>query len=308
MERHLNSSIPNTAMIAAIGLDVDDTFVRFVSYAAEKGCSIQPVNLRAAVEGDWNFEIPGGIARLYYHDQRIELRPEYSYFCRIIDLSTRNNDKTVRDRWRSLLRALKVWLDSVRGNVINRSLSGAHNSSKPLHETILKSLGLQVPPSITSSDRTELLDFLRGGACISKTVCGTRADTRTITAAELECFETSSGPIHVQRYVQGADARIHVVGEQLVAQRVSVSQVDYRRAGGISTMELFDLPEQIKRSVVDATRSLGLGFAGWDFKIDNFDNFWCLEANPMPGYSPYDIRSSGAISDLLIAQLDSGAR
>jgi hypothetical protein len=295
-------------MIVAVGLDVDDTFVRFVSYASERGASIQPVNLRSAVEGDWNFEVPGGIGVLQHHGETIELRPDYSYFCRIIDLSPHISDLSVRDRWRSLLRALKVWLDSVSGSVINRSLSGAHNSSKPLHESVLQSLGFHVPASITSSDRTELLGFVRAGICISKTVCGTRADTCIVSTSELDTFESASGPIHLQRYVHGADARIHVVGEQVIAQRVSASQVDYRRAGGIAKMEVFNVPDPMKRALIDGTRSLGLGFSGWDFKIDESDKFWCLEANPMPGYSPYDIRCDGAISNALIAQLDRAVR
>lgn len=47
----------------------------------------------------------------------------------------------------------------------------------------------------------------------------------------------------------------------------------------------------------------GLVFAGWDVKLDREGRYWCLECNPMPGYSCYDRVGDGAISDALIKVL-----
>ena len=101
----------------------------------------------------------------------------------------------------------------------------------------------------------------------------------------------------------GADARVHVVSDEIVAQRLSADTVDYRRGGVMDDLEVFELPERIRDLVIAGTRHIGLAFAGWDFKIDSDEHYWCLEVNPMPGYSPYDLRCDGAITRTLLRYL-----
>ena len=291
-------------MIVAIGLDVDEPLARFVEGAVAAKVPLRLVNLRAAVEGDWRFEVPArGPAVLVQDGQSIELQPDDAYFCRLIDLSSQSTDPQKIRRWHALLSGLRAWLADIPGPVVNRGLAGAHNSSKPLHETILQELGFRVPESITGCDVDELRRFTRDGPTVSKTVCGTRAQTIEITDADLEGFIPESGPIHLQRMVTGADARVHVVGDDIVAQRLSAGTVDYRRGGVMDDLEVFGLPERIRDLVIVGTRHIGLAFAGWDFKIDNDEQYWCLEVNPMPGYSPYDLRCDGAITRALLRYL-----
>jgi D-alanine-D-alanine ligase-like ATP-grasp enzyme len=130
-----------------------------------------------------------------------------------------------------------------------------------------------------------------------------RADTETATEADFATFDPASGPVHLQRFIKGADVRVHVVGNEIVAQRLAASTVDYRRGGSMDDMETFEPPEDLRRLLVKATRSIGLEFAGWDFKVDADGVYWCLEANPMPGYGPYDAYSKGAISRALFRHL-----
>jgi hypothetical protein len=291
-------------MIVAIGLDVDEPFTRFVEGAVGAEVPLQLVNLRAAVEGDWRFQVPArGPAVLVQDGQSIELQPDDSYFCRLIDLSSQTADAQKSRRWQSLLGGLRAWLTDIPGPVVNRGLAGAHNSSKPLHETILQELGFRVPESITGCDVEELRRFTRDGPAVSKAVCGTRAQTIEITEADLEGFAPESGPIHLQRMVTGGDARVHVVGDDIVAQRLCSDTVDYRRGGVMDDLEVFELPERIRDLVITGTRQIGLAFAGWDFKIDGDEQYWCLEVNPMPGYSPYDLLCDGAITRALLRYL-----
>jgi RimK-like ATP-grasp domain len=291
-------------MIVAIGLDVDEPFARFVEGAMTAEVPLRLVNLRAAVEGDWRFEVPArGPAVLAQDGQSIELQPDDAFFCRLIDLSSQVSDAQKSRRWHALLGGLRAWLADLPGPVVNRGLAGAHNSSKPLHETILQELGFRVPESITGCDVDELRQFTRDGPTVSKTVCGTRAQTSEITEADLQGFVPESGPIHLQRMITGADARVHVVGDEIIAQRLSSNTVDYRRGGVMDDLEVFELAEPIRKLVIAGTRQIGLAFAGWDFKIDSDEQFWCLEVNPMPGYSPYDLRCDGAITRALLRYL-----
>src|ERR1700683_1833035 len=122
-------------MIVAIGLDIDDTFMRFVVRAVEFGVPIEVVNLRAAVVGDWRFKLPPRrSAILRYAERNIELQPEDAFYCRLIDLSSYTKDAGAARRWRTLTLALQQWVDAAPGVVVNRPFGGWHNGSKPLHE------------------------------------------------------------------------------------------------------------------------------------------------------------------------------
>jgi hypothetical protein len=290
-------------MIVAIGVDVDDTYVTFVQNALEAGTEPRCINLRVAVEGAWRFDLPArGPARLRYAGEDVALSPDDAYYCRLIDLS--GATPPLAKRWQGLMAALRAWLEAVPGRVANRPSGGLHNSSKPLHEAMLRGFGLRVPESLTSSDPETLRAFVREGATISKTVCGVRADTVMVTEEDLAGFDGGGGPVHLQRCVPGDDVRIHVVGEQVVAQRVEAGAVDYRRDGALGRMTIFEPPDALCDRLISSTAALGLAFAGWDFKIDEAGDYWCLEANPMPGYGPYDAYCDGAISRALRSYLD----
>jgi glutathione synthase/RimK-type ligase-like ATP-grasp enzyme len=194
-------------------------------------------------------------------------------------------------------------MDGIPGRVINRRDAGDHNGSKPLHEALLIRHGLLVPESVTTCDPAEIRAFLKQGRTVSKTVCGVRADTTEVTDADFDDFRPAAGPVHLQRLVEGADARIHVVGNEVIAQRIDSSGTDYRVTDGFDGLTTFDPDPATVDRIVCASRAMGLVFAGWDFKIDAAGRYWCLEANPMPGYGVYDHRCGGAISAALLRNL-----
>ncbi len=305
MERYRRRSVQGPdSVIVAIGVDVDHTFAHFVGQVLSNGVELTAINLRAVVQGDWRFELPPRAAAMVtMADSSIELDPDASFYCRLINLSSHAADEAMARRWHALFGGLGAWLNTVPGCVVNRPDSGAHNSSKPLHEAILSELGFRVPESVTSCCPDTLRSFIRAGSAISKPVSGVRADTMIATEAEFEAFDPASGPVHLQRQIVGADARIHVIGDRLIAQRISAGGVDYRREGRLNELRLFDPPTALRTLLIEASRTLGLHFAGWDFKIDADGAYWCLEANSMPGYSSYDEWCDGAISKALLQYL-----
>lgn len=292
-------------MITVIGLDVDPVVVRFLEVALQAGDHVRFINLRAAVRGRWQLSVPpqASPAVLSYADRRDELDPNGSYYCRLTDLSSQLADQAERRQWRALIPALDMWLRAVPGMVVNRSNVGSDNASKPLHEATLVGLGFNVPDGITTSSPQRIREFVAAGPTISKAVCGVRASAVLVTMADIEGFRPEQGPIHLQRQVPGSDARIHVVGESVIAQRLETTAADYREGGNFDNLTIFDPPDDIVSLVVSATKAIGLEFAGWDFRIGDDDTYWSLEVNPMPGYSPYDRRCDGAISRLLLGHL-----
>jgi hypothetical protein len=288
-------------LIYAVGLDVDPTFLHFLRNALDLGIEVQPVNLGAVEQ--WRLALPDdGASVIFAAGERIDLDPSAAYFCRLIDLSPALEPPAEASRSRGLLTALAAWLEHIPGRVVNRPGSRADNGTKPLHEVLLRRLGLRVPPALTASDGRRLREFAAAGPAVVKALSGVRADARLVSAGEFVAFDPASGPVHLQRYVEGDDVRVHVVADRVLALRIRSGAVDYRRAGN-AVYEEIGLPADFAANLVHATAACGLGFAGWDFKLDAAGDFWCLEANPMPGYDLYDRKLGGRISESLLAVL-----
>src|SRR5262249_51732839 len=154
------------------------------------------------------------------------------------------------------------------------------------------------------SDREQLLDFVAAGPAIAKALSGSRGDCRVVTGADFESFDERSGPVHVQRLVEGDDVRAHVIGEEVVAVRIH-SRADAYRLDTEAESEPWELPPDLAACLRAATRAFGLSFAGWDLRLDG-DRYWVFEANPMPGYDFYDQDLDGRITDALICHLLEG--
>ena len=109
-----------------------------------------------------------------------------------------------------------------------------------------------------------------------------------------------SGSAHT--FVAGNDV---VIGRDIHAEKIEATGIDYRDKSSRSVHSSTTIPDDLARRIIASTADLGLVFAGWDFKVDDNGNYWCLEANPMPGYDAYDRRSGGQISQSLIKLLKS---
>jgi hypothetical protein len=286
-------------MITAIGTAADPTFAHFVRFATAKDKLLQVIDLRALLKGNWKLTLPKLAPSFVILDgDHVELDPAGSYFCRLIDLSPvlPPADAAI---WRAMVSSFAIWLDAIPARVVNRPSAAPHNSSKPLHEAVLGQLGFKVPRSITSSHDEELLDFVHSTPCVIKSLSGARGDTVLIEPDMLRDFSTSAGPIHLQAFVQGDDLRVHVLGQRCFAEIITSSTVDYRTRAARTIHAPYALPESTQDKLTTATKTLGLDFAGWDFKI-SAGELICLEVNPMPGYSVYDRRCDAMISKALI--------
>ena len=115
-----------------------------------------------------------------------------------------------------------------------------------------------------------------------------RANARELLIDRLREYSADRGPLHLQRLIPGYDIRAHVVGEEIFAVRIDGGPaVDYR-TDRHARYSAVTLPGELKALLVEATRAQGMVFSGWDLKVDADERLWCLESNPMPGYSFYD--------------------
>jgi glutathione synthase/RimK-type ligase-like ATP-grasp enzyme len=291
--------------VLAIGIDSDPTIVYFLGECQRRGFAIEAINVREiAARGSWTISFPQCSTDEIELDGRVWKLAEFSaVYSRLIDLTAFQVDPLLQARWYGLSTALVSWLQTSPAAVVNRPFAGLHNSAKPLHEHLLATYEFNVPSALTTSDPAEMLLFMGNRKVVAKALSGTRADTRLVTESDISAYDSTQGPVHMQYFISGRDVRAHVVGQTVISVLVEAGGVDYRAAGETPTFSPFQLPSELEARLVRATRSLGLAFAGWDFKLDAEGIYWCLEANPQPGYNFYDRVVDGKITDAIMAFL-----
>ena len=289
-------------MITAIGLSTDPTLRHFVAQCRTSGTEVELVDLHDLALADWMFPLPGQDAIWRDGETERHLPAAGRYYVRPIDLSSVVESRRDSLSWQSMVQALNAWLESIgEAIVINRPGHFQDNGSKPLHEALLARRGFLVPPSLTSSDAAALSAFARAPSIV-KTISGACADCWGVTPDDFAAFRPESGPVHLQRRVEGADVRAHVVGDSVLALRIDSEATDYRIDGEAAYAPV-TLPDALTERMTRTARDMGLIFSGWDFKVDRDGQYWLLEANPMPGYNSYDKRLDGSITAALVALL-----
>jgi hypothetical protein len=288
-------------MITVIGLGNDPTIRHFIDHAHHAGIAVRLVDLHELASGDWLFPLPGQDASWRHGGPVATVPKDDPCYVRIIDLSPATTSQRETLAWQGMLCGITAWLETIPARVINRPGHALDNGSKPLHEALLARLGFRVPPSITSSDADILAAFARLPAVV-KSISGIRADCWSVTPGDLAGFDPHSGPIHLQRRIEGADIRAHVVDQQVIAAEIVADSVDYRIDSAAEYAPL-ELPDGLCARMVAAARDMRLEFSGWDFKRDRDGTCWLLEVNPMPGYHAYDRHLDGRITAALTATL-----
>ena len=290
-------------MIGIAGTKADPVMVHFATRCVLGDIPFAVLDLMdVSAAGDWRLSTPPDPGDFISGTERVRLADLTGLYMRPIYLGSTSQHIA---RWHGLMEGLGAWMDEAELLVINRPGANQLNSYKPAHYAWLRANGLLVPSSLLSADLGRVRRFVAEGRTVVKPVCGVRARTREISAGDLNRLASSEGPVLVQRLVEGDDVRVHVVGDAVIACRFSSTAIDYR-SDREAERSVVHIPSDLAHLLVAKTAEQGLVFAGWDFKVDRDGTYWCLECNPMPGYSFYDRVCEGAISDALIRLLCGG--
>jgi glutathione synthase/RimK-type ligase-like ATP-grasp enzyme len=197
--------------------------------------------------------------------------------------------------------------------VVNRPAAGRSNWSKPFQARLIKAAGLGVPETIVTTDPGVARRFVdEHGRVVYKSVSGRRSIVAAIEAGDPALDErldtVRNGPVQLQRWIDGTDVRVHVVGDRCFATAIASSSVDYRYAALIGESPSFTsttVPDAVAARCVDVTSEMGLLVSGVDLSVDAGGAWYCFEVNPAPGFTYYEDHTgqpiAAAVADLLTA-------
>jgi hypothetical protein len=192
--------------------------------------------------------------------------------------------------------------------VINRPGRGRSNGSKPVQLLRLRQCGFLVPDSWSTNmaDAPGLSQRLAHGDLVYKSNSAMRSIVARGGPRDSQRLgELANCPVLFQQYIAGPDVRVHLIGDRVFGQEIRATTVDYRYPELFDEVRYspIDVPDEVRQRCCAFGEQEGLTFVGFDFKIDRRGCWYCLEANPMPGYDGFDERLGGQVSSALIDRL-----
>ncbi len=221
-------------------------------------------------------------------------------------------DSPLRRYCRSLHDALSQWCEISPARVVNRAAAMASNSSKPYQAQLIRQHGFEIPETLITNDPELVQEFRRQhGRIIYKSISGVRSIVQTFHDQDLERLNKIRWcPTQFQEFVEGDNIRVHVVGSEVFATRVTSEATDYRysrqQVGESAHLEATELADDVTQRCVDLARDLGLAFAGIDLKMTPDHRAYCFEVNPCPGFSYYEANTGQPIADAVARYLTHG--
>jgi hypothetical protein len=185
---------------------------------------------------------------------------------------------------------LTSWADLTPAFTVNRPSAMAANASKPFQAAWIERFGFKTPQCLVTTDAERVRDF-RGNYpdVIYKSISGTRSIVARLTDMDDERIDDVEWcPTQFQEYVEGRDVRVHVVGNEIFACRVTSDADDYRYAGqqGFDvTLEPCRLSAELTERCLAMSDEMGLYVSGIDLRETADGDWYCLEVNPSPGFT-----------------------
>lgn len=217
-------------------------------------------------------------------------------------------DSLKRMRCRTLHELLSAWLETTPARVVNRMGAMGSNFSKPYQAQLIQQNGFGVPDTLVTNDPDLVRTYRRHhGRVVYKSVSSVRSIVQELADNDMDRIDRIRWcPTMFQRYLEGVDIRVHVVGDMTIATRVETRATDYRYAhheGEDTGLTGIELDDEISARCVGLARDLGLEFAGVDLRIDPEGVVYCFEVNPSPAFSYYEAHTGQPIAETVARYL-----
>jgi glutathione synthase/RimK-type ligase-like ATP-grasp enzyme len=187
-----------------------------------------------------------------------------------------------------------AWAESTTAVVMNRPSAEATNHSKLFQATHILASGFSVPASLVTNEPDRVREFqARHLRVIYKSMSSVRSIVQELDGSALDAIG-QMGPVMFQQCVIGTNFRVHVVGEQTIACVIHSDSIDYRYAPW--DIAAFALPNDVAARCVALSERLGLVLSGIDLVRTSVGEWYCLEVNPNPAFSCYDLSEDKIIA------------
>jgi glutathione synthase/RimK-type ligase-like ATP-grasp enzyme len=309
----LLAGLPDEPPIARVATALDDLGIAFrmidqrrhadlhLSFDPAGAQGVLQGKLRCAGEEDITLE---GVTGLY---QRLHSDESFPELCKLPQTDP------ARQRFGRFVTLFTVFSDLCTGRVLNRTPGMGTNNSKPFQAQIIARAGFGIPRTLITNAPDRARAFVQdaraqGREVIFKSASAVRSIVRRVTAEDLDRLDRLRiCPVQFQERVEGCDVRVHVVGSEVFATRITTTGVDYRYAsrdeGGSTELEPFDLPPEVAKRAVALSQMLDLPLAGIDLRETPSGDWVCFEVNPSPAYSYYEANTGQPISTAIARYL-----
>jgi glutathione synthase/RimK-type ligase-like ATP-grasp enzyme len=222
-------------------------------------------------------------------------------------------DSSLRLYCQALHTTIMRWYEIAPARVLNRYEEIGSNYSKPYQAQLLLEQGFAVPETLITNQPDLVREFQRKhGQVIYKSISAVRSIVQTLQDEDLVRLNAIRAcPTQFQEFVEGTNMRVHTVGSSHVfAVTIRTSATDYRYAhlqGEQEQLEAVEIDDALAERCLRLAQALGLEFAGIDLKIRPDGTAYCLEVNPCPAFSYYEMHTGQPIARAVAGYLASAA-
>jgi hypothetical protein len=210
----------------------------------------------------------------------------------------------LRVQCQNLHAALLQWYELAPGRVLGRSADIAVSYSKPWQLQLIRQHGFSVPETLVTNDPAEVRRFRkRHGRVVFKSASYVRSVVDLLHGDDLDAVRFC--PVLFQQFIAGKNLRVHTVGKRVFATSIEASAVDYRYAQD-ETLQEMTVDEAFANRCVALATAFGVEFAGIDFRVTDNGEAYCLELNPSPAFSYYELKTGQPIARAVAEYLVSG--
>lgn len=221
-------------------------------------------------------------------------------------------DSVSRRHCANLHAAMMQWHDVASGRVLNRSSEIGIACSKPLQSQLIRHHGFSIPETLVTNDPDEVVAFCNDhGRVIYKSTSWVRSVVQLVDARDTQRLEeVRACPVQFQQYIEGINLRVHTIGRRIFVTSIEASAVDYRYAylaGEEAKIAESWLCDGLANRCFSLAGAFGLEFAGIDLKVTADGEVYCLEVNPSPAFSYYELNTGQQIARAVAEYLVNGS-
>jgi len=298
-------------MILLWGLQSDETLAWVGYWLREKGAGVYFLDHSAIDRTRMSYSAAAAASnyQLYHDDEPIALDKVTAAYLRPYDFRQYpqfQQEPALTESAIQVHNLMNSWSETTTARVINPPSAEATNHSKVFQSRLIhQTTGLPVPPTLISNHWETIRQFAQehGGTLVYKSLSCIRSVAKQIIYGELQERQDPIAPALFQKKITGTNVRVHVVGLSTFACAIHTDVLDYRY--GPRMIQEMTLPPHIHDKCLSLTRHLGLQLAGIDLIVTSAGEWYCLEANPNPGFSFYDTSKdqpiARAVAELLLS-------